>query len=44
MKALAIARRFLEDEGIDLVSSPSFVELEVDGEECTALEFEVLRR
>jgi stage V sporulation protein S len=44
MKALAVARRFLEDEGVDLVSSPSFVELEVNGEECTALEFEVLRR
>jgi stage V sporulation protein S len=44
MKALAIARRFLESEGIDLASSPSFVELEVNGEECTALEFEVLQR
>lgn len=44
MKALAVARRYLQEEGIDLAASPAFVELEVDDKDRTALEFEVLRR
>jgi stage V sporulation protein S len=44
VKALAVARSYLQEDGIDLTTSPSFVELEVEDEERTALEFEVLKR
>jgi stage V sporulation protein S len=44
VKALAVARSYLQEEGIDLAASPAFVELEVDDKDRTALEFEVLRR
>jgi stage V sporulation protein S len=37
MKAVAIARTFLEEQGIDLVCIPSFVTLDVDGQERTAI-------
>jgi stage V sporulation protein S len=37
MKAVAIARTFLEEQDIDLVCVPSFVTLDVDGEERTAI-------
>ncbi len=39
VKAIAIARSYLEDEGIDLWCVPSFIELAIDGEERTALRF-----
>ena len=44
VKAVAVARSYLQEEGIDLAASPAFVELEVGGLDRTALEFEVLRR
>lgn len=44
VKALAVARGYLQEEGIDLAASPAFVELEVDDKDRTALEFEVLGR
>jgi stage V sporulation protein S len=44
VKAVAVARSYLQEEEIDLVCLPSFVELEIDGMYRTALEFEVLRR
>jgi stage V sporulation protein S len=37
MKAVAIARGYLADQGIDLVCVPSFVTLEVEGERRTAI-------
>jgi stage V sporulation protein S len=37
VKAAAIARTFLAEQGIDLVCVPSFVTLDVDGEERTAI-------
>jgi stage V sporulation protein S len=37
MKAVAIARGYLAEAGVDLVCVPSFVVLEVDGEERTAI-------
>jgi len=41
IKALAIARGFLAPSGIDLVCSPSFTDLNVDGSERTAIKLMV---
>lgn len=37
IKAIAIARGFLVPSGIDLVLSPSFKEIQIDGKEKTAV-------
>ncbi len=37
VKAIAIARSYLQEEGIDLWCVPAFIELVIDGEERTAL-------
>ncbi len=37
VKATAIARGFMAPSGYDLVSIPSFEEIEIDGEERTAI-------
>ncbi|MFN2299930.1 MAG: stage V sporulation protein S [Anaerolineales bacterium] len=37
VKACAIARSFLENDGWQIVCIPSFVEVEIDGKERTAL-------
>jgi len=37
VKAIAIARGFVEDSGLDLVCVPSFAEVSIDGEARTAL-------
>ena len=37
IKAMAIARGFLAPSGIDLVCYPAFVDVEVDGNERTAI-------
>ena len=37
VKAIAIARSYLQDEGIDLWCVPSFIDLVIDEEERTAL-------
>jgi stage V sporulation protein S len=37
VKACAIARTFLEGDGLNIVFIPSFVEVEIDGKERTAL-------
>jgi stage V sporulation protein S len=37
IKAVAIARGFVADTGLDLVCVPSFSEVEIDGEKRTAL-------
>ncbi len=37
MKAVAIARGYLAPSGVDLVCSPSFVDIEINGEERTAI-------
>jgi stage V sporulation protein S len=37
IKACAIARSFLENDGWQIVCIPSFVEVEIDGKERTAL-------
>ena len=41
IKAVAIARGYLELDGIDVVCIPSFVEVMIDGQERTALRFAV---
>ncbi|MBR6790024.1 MAG: stage V sporulation protein S [Oscillospiraceae bacterium] len=37
IKSIAIARGFLTSSGIDLVCVPSFANIEIDGEERTAI-------
>jgi stage V sporulation protein S len=37
VKACAIARTYLEGDGLNVVFIPSFVEVEIDGKERTAL-------
>jgi len=41
VKAVAIARGYLELDGIDVVCIPSFVEVEIDGQERTAIKLTV---
>lgn len=42
VKAVAIARSFLEAEKIDLLCRPAFTEITIDGEERTALKLSVI--
>ena len=44
VKAVAIARGFVSDSGIDLVCVPSFAEVAIDGETRTALRLVVESR
>ncbi len=37
IKAVAIARGFVAPSGVDLICIPAFVDIEVDGEERTAI-------
>jgi stage V sporulation protein S len=39
VKAIAIARGFVAPGGIDLVCIPAFTEIEINGEERTAIRF-----
>ncbi len=39
VKAIAIARGYVAPNGIDLVAIPAFVEIDIDGEERTAIKF-----
>ncbi len=39
VKAIAIARGFVAPNGMDLICIPGFVEIEIDGEERTAIKF-----
>ncbi len=39
IKAIAIARGFVAPNGIDLIVIPAFSEIEIDGEERTAIKF-----
>jgi stage V sporulation protein S len=41
VKALAVARSYLEDDELDLTTAPSFVKLELQSEERTAVRFDV---
>lgn len=39
VKAVAIARSYLTVDGIDIVCAPEFVEIDIDGQERTAIKF-----
>ncbi|MGI6484941.1 MAG: stage V sporulation protein S [Tepidanaerobacteraceae bacterium] len=39
VKAIAITRGFVAPNGIDLVAIPAFVEIDIDGDEKTAIKF-----
>jgi stage V sporulation protein S len=41
LKAAAIARGYLALDGIDVICIPSFVEVEIDGQERTAIKLAV---
>ena len=41
IKALAIARGFVAPGGIDLICIPAFLDIEIDGEERTAIKLVV---
>jgi stage V sporulation protein S len=41
VKSIAIARGFLAPQGVDLVCVPGFVDVNIEGEERTALRFVV---
>jgi stage V sporulation protein S len=43
IKAVTIARGYLEQDGIDLVLVPSFIDVEIEGSERTAVRFAVFR-
>jgi stage V sporulation protein S len=44
VKAITIARGYLELDGIDIVCVPSFVEVEIDDQERTAVRLSVEKR
>ncbi len=44
IKAIAIARSYLSEEGIDIVCTPSFIDVAIDDEERTAIRMVVERR
>ena len=41
VKAIAISRRYIAPSGVDLICVPGFVDIEIDGEERTAIKFVV---
>jgi stage V sporulation protein S len=44
IKAVAIARSYLSEEGIDIVCTPAFIDVAIDDEERTAIRLLVERR
>ncbi len=44
IKAIAVARGFVASSGIDLICIPSFTDIEIDGEERTAIKLTVMPR
>jgi stage V sporulation protein S len=44
VKAIAIARGFMAPSGVDLVCIPAFSDVNIDGEERTAIKFLVQPR
>jgi stage V sporulation protein S len=42
VKAIAVARSYLEQDRLDLTTTPSFVKLELHSEERTAVRFDVV--
>jgi stage V sporulation protein S len=44
IKAIAIARSYLNEEGIDIICVPSFIDVSIDNEERTAIRMLIERR
>ncbi|MFV9503285.1 MAG: stage V sporulation protein S [Oscillochloridaceae bacterium umkhey_bin13] len=44
IKAVAIARSYLNEEGIDIICIPSFIDVAIDDEERTAIKLLIERR
>lgn len=44
VKAIAIARGYMAPAGVDLICTPSFSDIEINGEERTAIRFRVEAR
>jgi stage V sporulation protein S len=44
VKAIAIARSYLESSAFDLVCAPEFIDVEIDGKERTAIRLAIERR
>lgn len=44
VKSLAIARGYVAPNGIDMVCVPAFSKIDIDGEERTAIKFQVGKR
>lgn len=44
IKAIAIARSYLNEEGLDIVCAPSFIDVAIDEEERTAIRMLIQRR
>ena len=44
VKSIAVARTYVDTDGIDLVSYPKFTLLDVDGQEKTSIRFTVEKR
>ncbi|NJK82424.1 MAG: stage V sporulation protein S [Chloroflexaceae bacterium] len=44
IKAVAIARSYLNEEGIDIICVPSFIDVAIDNEERTAIRMLIERR
>ncbi len=42
IKAVAIARSYLQEEGVDIVCVPSFIDVAIDNEERTAIRLVIL--
>lgn len=39
IKAVAIARKYLQEDGLDVICIPEFTTVEIDGKERTAIRF-----
>lgn len=44
IKAVAIARSYLRDDGIDITCVPSFIDIDIDNQERTAIRLLIERR
>ena len=44
VKAVAIARGYLQEDGLDVVSIPEFTTVDIDGKERTAIKLVVVPR
>jgi stage V sporulation protein S len=44
VKAVCIARGYLEEDGIDIICVPSFVEVQIDDQERTAVRLSIQKR